>query len=265
MRATVKGGKNMPRIDTVETVNNLPKNAILKVDGDYVKHSLGHHSQKDYLGFEIEVDQRRNLGTMLTERHANECVRILKDGGLMAHWTHDGSLNNGFELITHPATLDYIRAVEPTLTKLWRYLNAAGYNNDTGSAGGHIHVARRTLGKTIETQDANIDRLIKWVYRNRNEFIKFAMRESGYATYINYRDDSVKYVAVNTKHKKTIELRIFSGLTSLTNMKANAELVALVIRTLTSPYKRLEDYTLDSLIKDDYRSHRDAYNHWMSL
>lgn len=254
----------MPQINQAGAIAT-PHNAIIKTIGRYTFHAIGHHSQRDYIGFEIEVDGR-NVDSSMQRLHQAICTNILTAGGLASHCTHDGSLRNGFELITHPATLDYLKAIEPTLYKLWKFLTENGYNNDLESAGGHIHVAKRTLGKTLARQDENIERLIKWVYRNREQFITYCERESRYARYIDYRDDDSKYVAVNTAHTKTIEFRMFNGLTSLANMLANAELVTLIIKTLTNyGSKHLEDYTLETLILANARSHKNAYNHWLAV
>jgi hypothetical protein len=236
---------------------------LTKEIGGLTFHYTGHAQRKLYLGVELEFDARnpRRSG----EDVAHNVCSILKDAGLKATHTYDGSLNNGREVVTHPATLDVYKELTPAFLKVFRTLTDSGFIDTTNNAGGHIHVSRRVFGKDMETRNANVLRLVKWVYANRDEFRRFSMRDSQYAEYRDYVSND-KYTAINTCHSATIEFRIFSGIKMLPNLLANLELVELIVMTLTTgSVRRLEDFTLGTLIVALKRTHKNAYNHWLSV
>lgn len=236
---------------------------LTKEMGGYVYHYTSHAQRKLYMGVEIEMDSNapRRSGNDV----ASELQRILKDGGLTTSIEYDGSLEYGKELITHPATLDVYKKLTPYFLKAFRVMTDANYTDSNKKAGGHIHVSRRVFGKDMATRERNVDRLIAWVYANRNEFKKFAMRDSQWADYNPSRTSS-KYVAINTNHDKTIEFRMFNGYKMFNNLIANLELVELITMTITTGSVRvLENYTLDTLIESYKRSHPNAYNQWLSV
>jgi hypothetical protein len=236
---------------------------LTKEMGGYVYHYTSHAQRKLYLGVEIEMDSNapRVDGTTL----ANHLQRVLRDGGLTTSVEYDGSLLNGKELITHPATLDVYKKLTPYFLKAFRMMTDANYTDSNKKAGGHIHVSRRVFGKDNATREHNIDRLIAWVYVNRDSFKKFAMRDSQWAEYTSSRRDE-KYVAINTRHEKTIEFRMFDGYKMFNNLIANLELVELLTMTITKGSVRvLENFTFDALIESYKRSHPNAYNQWLSV
>lgn len=236
---------------------------LTKEMGGYVYHYTSHAQRKLYLGVEIEMDSNapRVDGTTL----ANNVQRVLRDGGLTTSVEYDGSLLNGKELITHPATLDVYKKLTPNFLKAFRMMTDANYTDSNKKAGGHIHVSRRVFGKDNATREHNIDRLIAWVYVNRDSFKKFAMRDSQWAEYTSSRRDE-KYVAINTRHEKTIEFRMFDGYKMFNNLIANLELVELLTMTITKGSVRvLENFTFDALIESYKRSHPNAYNQWLSV
>jgi hypothetical protein len=229
----------------------------------YTYHYVGHAQRKLYLGCEIEFDGMTpsiNGDTM-----ARRCIDILRTGGIHSHATMDGSLNRGRELIVHPATLDVYNLVYPSFLKMFRELNNAQYFDEEGRTGGHVHVSRRFFGKDMDTRERNVDRLIAWVFVNREAFKKFAMRDSRWARY-NETRSSDKYVAINTLHDKTIEFRIFDGVKMAQNLLANLELVELIsMAVATGTTRVIETMDLDALITSYARTHRNAYAHWLSV
>lgn len=236
---------------------------LTKEMGGYVYHYTSHAQRKLYLGVEIEMDSNnpRMSGTML----AQSVQGILRAGGLTTSIADDGSLMNGKELITHPATLDVYKRLTPHFLKAFRMMTDANFTDSNKKAGGHIHVSRRVFGKDLATREQNIDRLISWVYVNRDSFKKFAMRDSQWAEYRSVRSTD-KYVAINTKHDNTIEFRMFDGYKMFTNLVANLELVEMLTMTITKGSVRvLENFTFDALLESYKRTHANAYNQWLSV
>lgn len=236
---------------------------LTKEMSGYTYHYTSHAQRKLYLGVEIEMDS--NNPTRDGDALAYDIQRVLREGGLRSEVEFDGSLRNGKELITHPATLDVYKKLTPHFLKAFRLMSVANFTDCNSRAGGHIHVSRRVFGKDMETREKNVDRLIAWVYANKDSFKKFAMRDSQYATYNNTRTND-KYVAINTNHRNTIEFRMFSGYKMFNNLIANLELVELLTMTITTGSVRvLENYTFDALLESYKRSHPNAYNQWLSV
>jgi len=236
---------------------------LTKEIGGYTYHYTGHAQRKLYLGVEWEMDSDRpaqNGGEV-----AMKIANILKDGGLMTDIAHDGSLQYGRELITHPATLDVYKAMTPHFLKAFRVLVDSNFTDRDNRTGGHIHISRRVFGKDLNTRQNNVNRLISWVYRERDSFKKFAMRDSRWAVY-NDRPMNDKYYAINTLHQNTIEFRMFSGYKMFNNLIANLELVELIAMTLTTGSVRvLENFSFDALLTSYKKTHKDAYYHWLSV
>jgi len=130
----------------------------------------------------------------------------------------DGSLGNGFEMVTAPCTLAYHRQ------QLDKLFNWDGWRNNDGNTyvkawntdtcGLHINLNRRTF------TDAQVGKFLVFINdpMNTNFITKISGRSSeGYAkrspkkiTDGGQRDYN-KYVAVNLAHSTHIELRIFRG------------------------------------------------------
>jgi len=130
----------------------------------------------------------------------------------------DGSLSNGFEMVTAPCTLAYHRH---QLDKLfnwndWRNNDGNTYVKawNTDTCGLHINLNRRSF------TDAQVGKILVFINdeMNHNFITKISGRSSeGYAkrspkkvTDGGQRDYN-KYVAVNLAHSTHIELRIFRG------------------------------------------------------
>jgi hypothetical protein len=236
---------------------------LTKKIGDYMFHYTGHAQRKLYMGVEWEMDSNRPR--IDGDEVAQKIASILKDGGLTTTTSYDGSLENGKELITHPATLDVYKQLTPHFLKAFRVLIENNFTDLNNKTGGHIHISKRVFGKDLITRENNIRRLVAWVYREQDSFKKFSMRDSRWATYTSTPSRD-KYVAVNTLHTSTIEFRMFSGYKMFNNLIANLELVELVAMTLTTGSVRvLENFSFDALITAYKRTHKDAYYHWLSV
>lgn len=156
----------------------------------------------------------------------------------------DGSLNDGFEIVTQPGTLKFYQEHfdwEPIqgLAKM----GFKAWNNS--HCGLHIHMSRNAF-----VDDRHLFLYIKFIYGNRDGLVQFAGRESHYAKFgmdefLNawYDYDSNRrvrasklidivkgralnndrYVAVNLQNTATIELRFFRPSLKATTVKAALE------------------------------------------
>ena len=179
-----------------------------------------------YLGFELEVESRgesRYAGAEIAQAEL----------GAHAYMKDDGSLNDGFEVVTHPHTLEaYQRDFN------WEFipkLKREGYRSwNTETCGLHVHVSRTAFG-TGETPWGRSDRealilkrqahelrFMKLIYDNQRQVERIAGRSSShYATFgdkgklvekVKYGNQSNgRYSAINTENDMTLEVRVFKG------------------------------------------------------
>jgi hypothetical protein len=146
---------------------------------------------------------------------------------------HDGSLSDGFEMATMPATLNY-HMNYINYKDAFDVASALGYRaHDTRTCGLHVHINRRFFGSAKATQGIKAAFMTLILERNWSEMVKFSRRDYHHIEeWANARDlsDDVysddtdseivgkfydkyddKYVAVNTQHSNSFEIRIFRG------------------------------------------------------
>lgn len=213
-------------------------------------HDYGYDPIWDYLGgkghvndgeirygVELEVDSDDSrCGAVETARDVLDCEKY-------AYCKHDGSLDEGFEIISHPATLDY-HLNNFNWDGICAICRDAGFrSHDTTTCGLHVHIGREALGVYTDAKIvAVIDKLWPQVER-------FARRSSnGYAqkpdAYIE--DDDMpdvmvekarksgnydRYKAVNLGSKAdTVEIRIFRGTLKPSTIRATIVFCDCVVR-----------------------------------
>lgn len=168
-------------------------------------------------GFELEME-------------AVECD--ISDGATLAseafaQWTymkHDGSLNNGFELVSHPMSREYAVEVFPW-QRLKELADLGMRSANTRTCGLHIHINKGFFANNPTT----MYRFMSMFYRNADKWKAIAGRShSSYANWSEYELDQLlrytkglkqrnhiynndRYVALNLQNSNTIELRFFKG------------------------------------------------------
>lgn len=169
-----------------------------------------HGKAPYYFGIELEVEQ------VDTDYSVESGVAIVENTlGKRAYLKEDGSLENGFEIVTHPHSLaEFQESVD------WGFLTrlkGEGFRSwDTSSCGLHVHISR-----TAFADDNHLLRFMKFIYDNKGAVRTLAGRSSDYAKF----SDSGRLVskvkqgitsdghmsAVNTENDETIEVRVFRG------------------------------------------------------
>jgi hypothetical protein len=190
----------------------------------------------------------------------------------LAYLKNDGSLNNGFEIVTHPMSHDFFKN---EASDFWSVLEDLRSKNgvrvkswDTRTCGLHIHISR-----TGFSGGAHMHRFLNLVYSNPDLYSTLAGRTSDQwakFTDINVREyarnsegdripdnfnggyqivskrtfahklqpdrNSDRYSAVNTNNRETLEMRIFRGSVNSETVKAHLDLAHASVeytRTLT--------------------------------
>jgi len=223
-------------------------------DYSYRPDAIFHSTDKNerlFFGIEVEVEAGRNYELASERAHQLEGIDL-------AYLKSDGSLNHGFEIVTHPmsheffkneaqelwATLEELRTNDPYKVKAW----------DTNTCGLHIHISR-----TGFSSGSHMHRFLNLVYSNQELYEKLAGRSSeqwakfsdimvndyardthgniieddhGFARSVTTRTfkrklgyrGSDRYSAVNTNNPETLEMRIFRGSVNGDTIKAQLDL-----------------------------------------
>ena len=184
---------------------------------------------KYHFGFELEVESRGN-------GRYNGAELVQNTLGGHAYLKEDGSLNDGFEIVTHPHTLEkYHNEFNwGVLDKL----KAQGYRSwNTTTCGIHVHVSRTAFGggdpwdyrapnstrsQWILKRQSHELRFMKLIYDNQRQVERISGRSSD--RYASFQDkgqlvrkvkngyqENGRFSAINTENDDTIEIRVFKG------------------------------------------------------
>lgn len=191
-----------------------------------------------YFGVELEIDEAGE-----DNDSARRLMEIANGNGLEnLYCKHDGSLDDGFELVTHPMTLEYHRKEMPWGKVLQEAIRMGYISHQTTTCGLHVHVNRDAFGIGETEQDAVIARILYFFEKNWEELLKFSRRTprqlEHWAARYGYKDqprellDHAKkgshggrYTSVNLTNADTIEFRIFRGTLKYNTLIATLQLV----------------------------------------
>lgn len=177
-----------------------------------------------YLGFELEVEVSRDTSRSRVAKSVQEAL------GDVAYLKEDGSISHGFEIVTHPMTLDY--AMQQFN---WRTIRDHRRSKDIMSSdncGLHVHVSKAGFSGTSHEY-----RWLLFWHRNQKVLIQLAGRDSNYARYNNAQrgtlrrvaegkpTDGIRYSAINTTNEATYEVRVFASTLYVNRLKSALQLV----------------------------------------
>jgi hypothetical protein len=210
---------------TCATCNNVvPRLSVDTETGDcHVceenKYKIHNYSTKvpDLLKFKAKnVKPNKEpiyLGCELEYETIDKKIASLKVGKLLrnhAIMKSDGSIRNGFEIVTCPATLDIqLEEFKKFFDNLPSELHVAS------NVGMHVHVSKKpltlfTIGKLTAFMNREINkRFIEFIAgRNENHYCKLDTRRT--VTFPWTNKSSERYNTLNLNNSETIEFRIFS-------------------------------------------------------
>ena len=193
-----------------------------------------------HMGFELEVESDGN-----SRRDGAEIV--VNSLGERVYLKEDGSLNDGFEIVTHPHSLEEYQTKFDweSLGKL-RRLGFRSWN--TSTCGLHVHVSRTAFGNPNTRRDitkvqAHELRFMKLIYDNERQISRLAGRTSTYATFGDKGNlvhkvkhgtqHNGRYSAINSDNSATLEVRVFRG-----SLKPERVLMALELVQCSVEYTR---------------------------
>jgi len=257
---------------------------VKKTYNGWTRYGVSHRSRRNTIGIEIEYDGRASYDTAL---ETNDDIRnIFNTFGIEHDIESDGSLNNGYEIVVHPITLDHLKMFSgPAFIQVFDVLRQNGWNNSTGRAGGHMSVGRRSFGRSKAEQDERLYRLHKFCWIYQNELQAFARRpESRYAEWISpihrfnvNNDETTPYAPTLMSERcgkfeaiqytdTTIQFRFFGAHLSFDQLLARFELIQLLIQTFNGdlPTAVTDKTTLGDLITAARRSKPNAYREYIA-
>ena len=219
-------------------------------DYSYKPYPDFHHTQEDftngtplYMGVELEVDKGQDPEKLAEELQVNVPEIYCK---------HDGSLDDGVEIVSHPCTLAYHMN---ELNWEWIRKKCCEYgftSHDAGTCGLHVHVNRNFFGNTQTEIDLNIAKAVLLVNRFwESHMIPFSRRTEEQLNHwaskneITLEDDDNdatlaskardlrnkgRYYAVNLRNANTIEFRLFRGTLKASTFNATLQFVDTLCR-----------------------------------
>ena len=148
----------------------------------YEEYSLIHHynfkpdpifygEESRYFGVELEVDCGGECPS-----NAPKVLDIANESAWHIYCKHDGSLDEGFEIVSHLMSLDYHIEHMPWQPVLNKLIEMGYRSHQTGTAGLHVHVNRDSLGDTCHEQEETIARILYFMEKHWNELLKFSRR-----------------------------------------------------------------------------------------
>ena len=187
-----------------------------------------------YLGVELEVEcpdgDRHDVASEILSKHSDSLM--LKD---------DGSLNEGFEMVTGPYALEEHKKIWGEIVKTAIGAGARSWGYKT--TGLHIHLSRAfftplVLGKLLVFMNSEETRkqIVRLAQRESPDYA--AMEKKKHTDIYNYRHDyrtgarrrtsemigsGNRYEALNLTPDRTVEMRIFKGTLHEGHILANLE------------------------------------------
>lgn len=231
------GGGNL-YANMVRTPEGKPTKQYIKsynyIPEQFMFHKVNNEEEL-YLGIELEIDSGGEDNS-----NAEYVCSFMNSKTENVYCKHDGSLNNGFEIVTHPCTIEYHKQLN--YEELFKELIKRGYrSHDVSTCGLHVHINRDYFGEKKIEQDLNISKLL-YLYekywdkvelvarRKSNRFAKRFLLEEDETPLDLYAKskESDKYGAINLQHKNTVELRIFKGTLKLDTYLNTLEFVKVI-------------------------------------
>lgn len=180
------------------------------------------HGEGTFYGIEIELDR----GGMIDD-NAYELMSIGNRDGENIYIKQDGSLDDGYEIVTHPMSLEYHSNQMPWQEILRKSISMGYKSHQAGTCGLHIHISRAALGNDFETQEKTISNILFFVEKNWDQMLRFSRRTeeqiNRWASRYGLKDTPKelmehaknntigRYACVNLSNAATIEMRMFRG------------------------------------------------------
>ena len=201
-----------------------------------------------FMGAELEVEAY-NVNRDEGAYRIHEIVNPSGNYGERMFFENDGSLNDGFEMITQPMSL-------PAMAETFRFLEnpdaIAGLRSHmTRTCGLHVHVSKRGL------TNLQINKIVAFVNDPRHEWLIRAVARrysTGFCNIKNKKMGSLhwrqddRYEAINIQPRHTIEFRIFRGSLKYRSVMAALEFCHALVQFCRPAEAGIKDLTAEKFL-----------------
>lgn len=226
---------------------------------NWQKQTLENENPPYCIGFELEIENTHH------NYDNSELARFVKNTYPVI-CSRDGSIDYGFEIVSHPLSYNYIVENQDKLKTMLSGLQEKGCeSHNPGTCGLHFHV-------THPHDDDIIDRIILIMETYKQELITFSRRTSGqieqwckFLSDIKEGEDckslyfikknkeiSTRYMALNLTNYNTIEFRLFRGTLNFDTFMASVELVNNIVTLCSNLDIPVEEITWDRLTETQF-------------
>lgn len=200
-----------------------------------------------FFGLELEVERMDK-----SETSRGDMAKKIENKAW--YFKNDGSLNNGFEIVTHPLTFSYIKHSAKDFETALNELSCNAYNSyNANTCGMHIHISKKAFGtwqlyKFMKFFAENVPFIVAISQRKMEKLAQWANIEDNDDNTLMYKakkknGNSARYVAINLQNYSTIEVRIFRGTLNFQSFMKNIEFVhALYMFTKESKIITLDSF-----------------------
>ena len=191
---------------------------------DLIPSDHDHTKNPIYLGMELEMECNGSRTRYERAETLLDAIGTYK-GHQYCLLENDGSLNDGFEMVTGHTSL----AVHRDQLSFFKNQFAGMKSHDTRTCGLHIHICKKGMNMNhaakliLFINDSSNQRLVKAIARRdgssfaqvKNKkasysWLKSAKQNSGIRNQLMYLNDD-RYEALNFKNPNTVEFRLFKG------------------------------------------------------
>ena len=216
-------------------------------------------------GFELEVNTRERINGNLLNIYAGVVREIL--GEILYDIQEDGSVSNGFEIITNPMSKEYYfsKDTQDRLRTLLKFLNSVGLNYNNG-CGLHIHTTRKPIedlkienyiGKlhlimeTFKDEFKILSQRDSYTYcRFLSDEVSLSVEDLKASSLLDKKKNTTRYLTINNQKGATIELRLFKATTNIQILNAYMQIYMNIIDYLKKD--KLDKKTIKDFTKGNY-------------
>ncbi len=179
-----------------------------------------------FLGVELETESKGNSNS--------ECAEELDDISDLIYLKNDSSINDGFEVVTHPFSDCWYTENKSIFNDVLSTLRDNGFRSyNTTTCGIHIHITKSYLsGLDLAKQHlffCENEEFIKTISQrkpnNLDQWGKIKKDKKAIYDQSKKKGGSERYTAINLQNHQTIEFRIFRGTLNENSYHKNIEFV----------------------------------------
>ena len=170
---------------------------VIDCDVEDMPNILDYHRRPAFIfhgtntyGIELEVDSKPSITHINSWESAGHILNIL--GREHIYCNYDGSLIRGYEIITHPHSIEELFKLDWEKA-LMQIIDDGFRSHDSGSCGLHIHIDRKNFGTDEDEQNENIAKLFVFFNKWWSDIVKFSRRRTSQLHWCNknYMDESI--------------------------------------------------------------------------